>query len=46
MGPAFKKCKTGPVRKRVLAGERGWREKVKEGEYGVCTLYTCMKIEY
>jgi hypothetical protein len=33
--------------KQVLSrgGTRGWRRVNGEGEYGSCTLYTCMKIE-
>jgi hypothetical protein len=25
--------------------EKGWIERVKESEYGLCILYTCLKIE-
>jgi diphthamide synthase subunit DPH2 len=38
--------------KQVLSGDgyqcvcgRGHKERVKEGEYGGCILYSCMKIE-
>jgi hypothetical protein len=34
-----------PVQQCVLVEGEGWMERVKEGEYGWWTLYTCMKIE-
>jgi hypothetical protein len=41
------------IAKQVLSGGRGVgtsgkrdsKQRVKEGEYGGCTLYTCMKTE-
>jgi hypothetical protein len=39
------KYKTAPVRVEGTSGRRKV-EGVKEGEYGLCTSYTCMKIEH
>jgi hypothetical protein len=36
-------CKTGPVTGRVLVGGAGWIERLKEGAYGQCALYVCIK---
>jgi hypothetical protein len=40
------KCKTGPVRGRVPVGGGGETERINVGEYDLCTLYTCLKIEH
>jgi hypothetical protein len=40
-----RKVKTIPVQGWVPVGGGGQKEKVKEGKYGGCTLYSCMKIE-
>jgi hypothetical protein len=35
--------KTGLIQGWLLVG--GWTNRVKEGEFGQCTLYSCMKIK-
>jgi hypothetical protein len=37
--------KTGPVWRLVLVSVGGHKERVKEGEYGVNIMYSCMKKE-
>jgi hypothetical protein len=40
-------CKRVPFRRReVPVGEGELMERVKEGEYGQCTLCVCMKMEH
>jgi hypothetical protein len=37
--------KTGPVWPLVPMGGRGYKERMKEGEYGGNTTYSCIKME-